>query len=342
MAAPWELVLHYTFAGAPGVIFDHSPARRSHGQPVNLSAGDFVQDGATTGSGAVRVRPTTGIRVPISESWRPLGGLRIELICETELLRAGGSLITADTVAFSTGGGYFGGDFSFTHGWSGAFGEGGGGPRPLPATRWLTVAVQYGAGGVHAEIDGDVVSRWDGWDGLLSAPREIVVGNDRTGARGLTGLIDDIKIWRMHPQFIGKGFVERPVSPEVGRCWAEWSRRLDEMLRADPDCAEKMAVLLPRAMFAMMSNIPRTPEVQAQITELSLRYQEFWKQGRLSEVSGVLADLVAVLRNAGFNPANIALLQELLNDPCFASFGESLPMNCDSEFTDMFAITESF
>ena len=32
---------------------------------------------------------------------------------------------------------------------------------------------------------------------------------------------------------------------EVGRCWAEWSRALDDVLRTDSACAEKIAVLLP-------------------------------------------------------------------------------------------------
>ena len=54
MADPWELVLHHTYAGTPGVILDHSPSRRSHGQPVNLTEADFLTDGVRPGSGAVR------------------------------------------------------------------------------------------------------------------------------------------------------------------------------------------------------------------------------------------------------------------------------------------------
>ena len=74
MAEAWELVLHHTYAGTPGVIFDHSPSRRSHGQPVNLIDADFLTDGATTGSGAINFHSGTSmIRVPSSASWRPLG-----------------------------------------------------------------------------------------------------------------------------------------------------------------------------------------------------------------------------------------------------------------------------
>lgn len=344
MAGAWELILHHTYSGVPGVIFDHSPSRRSHGQAVNLSDADFTADGASPGSGAIRFPSRTAmIRVPASESWNPLGGVRFEMTCETELLRAGGALVTADSFAFTTGGGYFGGEFTHTDGGGSAYGRGGSEPRPLPTDRWLTVALQFTPVGMQAEINGDVVARWEGWTGLLSGTAGLVIGNDRTGHNGVTGLIDDVKIFRLEPHFIGRGFVDRPVTTEVGRCWAEWSRRLDEFIRDNPDCWNTLSVLLPRAMFTVMNQIDALPNIDVPFHELTSRYQQLWSEGRLSEMPAVLADLVALLRDAGLDPVHIADLQALLNDPCFASIAEYLPIDCDGEFIDLFAsVGESF
>jgi hypothetical protein len=343
MAEPWELVLHHTYAGPPGLVFDHSPTRRSHGQPVDLTAADYLTDGATSGSGAIRLHGGAScIRIPPSPSWNPVGGVRVEMLCETELIRSGGTLLCADSFVFGTGNSFFSGEFAQTTGGSSVVGEGGSEPRPLPVGEWMTLALQYDPAGVHVEIDGDTVASWEGWNGLLTATSGLVIGNDRTGQNGLHGRIDELKIWRLNPHFIGDRFVERPVDPAVGRCWAEWSQRLDDLIKSDPDCWNRLAVLLPKAMFAMMEAIAQLPGIEAQFAELTLRYNESWSLGRLGDVSGVLADLVALLRGAGFHPSQVADLQALLNDSCLASFQEQLPINCDVEFTDMFSISESF
>jgi Concanavalin A-like lectin/glucanases superfamily len=342
MAEPWDLVLHHTYAGAPGVIFDHSPSRRSHGQPVGLTLGDFLTDGAGPDSGAVQFHSASMIRVQSSASWRPLGGVRIEMVCETDMVRNGGPLVTGESFSFSTSSGFFSGEFGQTHGGASAIAEGGSEPRPLPGEQWMTLALQYDPGGVQAEINGVVVNRWEGWNGLLAPTSGIVIGNDFTGQHGLNGRIDDLKIWRLHPQFIGNIFVDRPVDTAVGRCWAEWSRKLDDVFRADPQCAQRVTDLLQRAMFRVMSEIASLPNIEPQFAELSLCYRESWSGGRLDQIPAVLADLIALLRGAGFNPAQIADVQALQNDPCFRSFIEQLPIDCDVAFTDMFSVSESF
>jgi hypothetical protein len=206
----------------------------------------------------------------------------------------------------------------------------------------MTLALQYDPAGVQAEINGDVVSRWDQWDGLLTATSGLIIGNDRTGHNGLSGGIDDIKIWRLNPHLIGTIFVDRPVETSVGRCWDEWSRKLQGVIGSDPQCWNTVAELLPRTMFRVMNEIANLPNIEPQFTDLSRRYQELWSEGRLDEIPAVLADLIALLRGAGFNPLQLADLQALLNDTCFGSITERLPINCDPAFTDIFSVSESF
>lgn len=342
MTEPWELVLHHTYSGAPGLMFDHSPGRLSHGQPVNISDADYVADGVRPGSGAVRLRPTSMIRVPPSPSWNPLGCVRIEMVCETEMVRRGGVLATGDSFNFSTGNSHFGGGFSQTNGHASEVNEGGA-PRPLPTNRWMTLAVQYGMAGVQVEFDGAVVARWEGWNGLLLGTTGLIIGNDRSGRHGLTGALDDLKVWRWNHRAIGGSFVERPVDESVARCWADWSRRLNDVIKSDPGCVQRVGELLPRAMFSVMTRVANLPNVEPELTELARRYQELWSQNRLTEVRGVLADVIALLRNAGFHPDQVADLQALRNDPCAASMIEQLPVDCDVAWTDLFEhVSESF
>jgi hypothetical protein len=83
MADPWELILHHTYTGTPGVIFDQSPGRGGHGAAVGLSSSDFLTDGASAGSGAIDFSSSGNIgklRVVAPKKWRPLNGIRVELL----------------------------------------------------------------------------------------------------------------------------------------------------------------------------------------------------------------------------------------------------------------------
>jgi hypothetical protein len=76
MSEPWELVLHHDYRGMPGVIFDRSPGRGAHGRSQNLNTpGDFLANGATAGSGAVRLRGgDSAVKVELEQPWNVLLG----------------------------------------------------------------------------------------------------------------------------------------------------------------------------------------------------------------------------------------------------------------------------
>src|SRR4051794_15107716 len=108
MLEPWELILHHTYSGVPGVIFDQSPNRSSHGVAVNLGPGAFHADGATSGSGAVTFGHDGYIQVPTStDVWAPLGGIRVEITCRCETVDGGGTLIDGGSFAFAVSQGFF-------------------------------------------------------------------------------------------------------------------------------------------------------------------------------------------------------------------------------------------
>jgi hypothetical protein len=346
MADPWELVLHHTYSGTPGVIFDQSPSRRSPGQPVGLSDADFLTDGAAPGSGAVRFHSASNmIRIPASQSWAPMGGVRIEMVCSTDLVRTGGTLVTGDSFDFrANGDGYFSGQFGEVSGGSSGFSEGGSDPRPVPAGDWMTLGLQYQPSGVQVSFNGTVVTQGDDWNGALASTAGVIIGNDTSGQHGLIGRIDDLKIWRLNPQAIGDDFTGRPMDPGVAACWSEWTRKLDALTRSDPHCAHIVFTLIERAFASVMADFARMPQtVRQAVADAGVRYQELWSEGRLAEIPAVLADMVALLRNAGFQPRNNADMQALQGNDCTGRILRELSIDCDSDFTDMInGVAETF
>jgi hypothetical protein len=90
MTDPWELICHHTYSGTPGVVFDHSPSHLSHGEAVGIGPAAFSQNGATPGSGAVRIgQDGERIRVPQSSCWSPLVGLKAEVTVRLDSDTAG-------------------------------------------------------------------------------------------------------------------------------------------------------------------------------------------------------------------------------------------------------------
>src|SRR5215207_9698322 len=86
MSELWELICHHSYRGFPGVVVDISGTDGSHGRAVGLAKGDFLSDGAASGSGAVRCYNPTG-RVHVSATarpWRTLGGVRAEVTFRRE------------------------------------------------------------------------------------------------------------------------------------------------------------------------------------------------------------------------------------------------------------------
>jgi len=146
MVDPWELLLHHSYTGAPGVIFDQSPSRRNHGRSINLDASDFSLDGAGSGTGSVRLRQNSAVRVVPSESWDKLTAVRCEFVGKYR--NAGGTLIDAENFRFSVHHGVPSYSYNAAYGGSGEgvgpVGSPGTAPA-IPADSWVTVGLIYGA-----------------------------------------------------------------------------------------------------------------------------------------------------------------------------------------------------
>jgi len=342
MAELWELILHHSYTGTPGVVFDRSPRRGSHGVAVDIPDGDFLRDGASDGSGAVVMNrnPSSHIDVPVTNMWRPMSGVRVEVVCICDE-SSGGPLI---------GGGGFGlgvYDGDITAGYSiastgGALvvktGETG---TVVPTGEWVTIGCMYdGVFRTELTLNGATVEETRSRGYLGPATQNVTIGNRRAPgdvfSESFAGRIDDVKVWRVNPHHINDDFTRRPVDDSVARCWADWFRKFQEVMRSEPKCAPVFNSLLNAALVAGKDALVDSGAFAApEMVEAGRRYQELWSAGRVREIPAVLADLLAFLRQLGVDPTDNDEVRALLADPCVQRILDKLPpIDCDSEFTD--------
>ena len=190
---PWELILHHTYSGTPGVIFDHSPGRGAPGVAVGLDPTDFLTDGATAGSGAVRFFRRKAIRVTPTRGWDHLGAFAAEVTFKAEVDEARGRLFTGEQNFFAA---LFNGDtidFGFRAGsdWQRfpvRFDEAGVDPRD-----WTTARIVHdGISRVQLTLNGSVAGVWEDRPlrPVATVPA-LTIGNEWNSSLGFDGLIDD-------------------------------------------------------------------------------------------------------------------------------------------------------
>jgi Concanavalin A-like lectin/glucanases superfamily len=337
MVDPWELILHHSYTGTPGVIFDQSPGRGSHGTAVGFTDDDFLVDGQTQGSGAIRCGPGKRIRVPVTPFWRPCTGVRIEVLCICDG-SAEGTLINGPNFSFGINrDGQMSTSFEFASGGGGMFTD-----ATVPVGHWVTLAWMWD--GLMSEgfwLNRQPVQQGSGVRPLASSERETVIGAFNSGggqfSDEFSGIIDDIKVWRLNPHRINDDFTDRPVDEGVRDCWKQWARDFHQLMNSDPDCAETLAALLGNALAASVNAIVSQGDpLQTQLQQAAERYRELWSQGRLNEIPAVLADFIAALQQAGVDPTGSPEVNAFRQDPCVQGLFERMRVpDCDQDFIDM-------
>jgi hypothetical protein len=346
MAETWELILHHTYDGTPGLIVDRSPNRGSHGVVVKLGDADFLADGAGQGTGAIRFpvdddgEPYGKIQVEGSEaSWSPLEALRCQITCmfeppapakfETLLKAEGFSFYTMDW-------GGFGATFDDAAGHRTrvrAESEDIPTPGGLPDNQWLTLGFDYdGVSLATVSYNGVIIKRAIGPLAPLPKATSIVIGEN------LVGRIDEIKVWRMNPHRVAQEFLDRPQTPEQRDCWRQWFTALSDALAADPECADRFRHQLHRVMRAVQYGVQTHSDASRErLTHAALRYRELWMQNELGELGTHLRDFLAWLETQGLDPKGVPEVQEMLADPCTNKLLASVPsMLCDPDYTAIF------
>lgn len=338
---PWELLLHHNYAGTPGVIFDQSPGRKSHGRAVNLSEGDFLRDGATSGSGAIAFRPDSAVKVAPATPWNKLTALRCEIVCSCDTVGGGGMLLDAGTLRISVDGGTptvehetAAGIFGMSFGPVFSSGE-----PAIPYNQWVTLDFFYDG------LAGDSAFRFDGTklqstDSSLVSPlaptQRVSIGNAAAGGRGWTGRIDDVKVWRLNPHWVDNSFVSRPDDPALRDCWGRWSEALREALKADLECAQHVAELINAAVGKIIDRASNTSPATSAVWQAATEdYRQRWSKGDLDGVAATMGDVIAQI-GGDLQLTSDPALRALADDPCVQRLLARLPsLDCDAQFSDL-------
>ena len=330
MADTWEQILHHTYAGTPGVIFDQSPGRRAHGVARDIPFNSYLPDGTETGSGVIDFRGGGVVTARIPDA-NPLRGLRVEIAVNGER-HAQGSLINGDGFSLSVGTGFLNLYLRGT------------GPVPsdlvhvaplqLDPAAWTTVGFLHdGVSTVFMTIDGAVVNQLDGYG--LSSLRTVSIGNDANQTRPFGGLIDDVAIWRANPHRVNDEFFGHPMDEATKQCWLDWLSRLTDFAREDPDCVTRVMSLIRGAVDDLLArSSAQSDAVRREWQSVSQRYRERWQTGDLDSVGQVLVAHYDYLVSAGVDPMDSPAFVALRDDPCVQRMVETVgAATCDDDFT---------
>jgi hypothetical protein len=349
MVDSWELILHHTYRGTPGVIFDQSPRRGSHGTAVDLADADFHTDGAALGSGAVSFHPGAKILVPAKAGWNPLSAVRAEVTCRFDTAAGIDVLLDAKSFYFYRRSGALGCWFDESpHQYTDITTDlnGLGPPVDIPVGQWVRLGVLHdGVSTVELSVDGVPVARiirplWP------VKPTDVVAIGDfvttpSPSTSGMSGRIDEVRVWRLDPDRITRDFIGRPMDPATSACWAEWFEQLaaafEALRQANGDCPKRLIDLIGAAVHSGVADaLTRTPQSRSTWLQAAADYQQHWAAGDLAAIAPTLAGLAAWLQSEGVEPSRNPAIQELLNDPCWKQLLSLVPpMTCDPAFTDL-------
>lgn len=343
MSDPWELLLHHSYAGTPGVIFDDSPKRRNHGRGRGLVPDDYLASGASPRSGAVSFRPGCIVDVLPLEPWDPIPVLRAEIVCRWEE-QINGTLFDAGVYSFGIRHEALRFDVKVEGGSIGhSMTEPDPGNKPaIPFRQWMTLGVFFDfiTGFAGFTIDGQEVDRVDAsWAPSLMGTDRIGIGNSMSDlSQNFRGAIDDIKIWRLDPNWVDKTFTHRPVDPRVRDCWDKWSDGLGKALNDDVECAQRVANLIRAAVNSLIRRASRSAN-RGRWEAAVADYRMHWEGGDLSGVADVLNSVIAEI-GADLQLTTDPAIAELINDPCVQRLIGKVPsLDCDPQFTGIFSKT---
>jgi Concanavalin A-like lectin/glucanases superfamily len=348
---PWELILHHTYAGTPGVVFDHSPGRSSHGMAAGLDPSDFVLDGYANGSGAVRFHGRGMVRVDPTGGWDRLGAFRAEIVFRLNPGDLGGHFLNARPLSFYAQASDRNVDFGFKTtdhapgsflGWQDFdvdFADVGVDPH-----EWTTVAIMHdGFGTAQILINGEIAKTW--LDKPLQPVRPVTtvtIGNEPGGSLPFRGLIDDVKIWRPNPVKVKSDFTNRIIKDGVTDCWVQWGRKfrhaLDAVAPRDSECLGRLNQLVDDLLTSTIAPaLTQSSSTRQALQDAIIEYRRLWLGGNIAEIRSVLSGLERTLASEGIDIEQMTAYQALISDGCFQELMQiTPPLDCDPQFVKMF------
>jgi hypothetical protein len=340
----WELICRETYDPAFfGLPFDSS-GYRNHGKPIDV---ETFADGAAPRSGITRfAHPDSAVQITRTPEWTSLLALRIDCKLRLNGPASDVRVIAAGEFSFQfqvrPDGELQGSIFTylpdapFQGVQSGQAGQSG---YLVPVGEWVDLSfVHDGVQTITLLADGAVVAQRSDIVRSVAGvgPAGVSIGNATLPGYPLNGDIDEISIWRFHPQSMWHDFISWPIGPDALQCWQGFLDHLLETLARHPDCMRKLMAALGAA-FDDALNAIRAKGTAALQDALSIyqKYLQLWQAGEIDTpaMAQVVADWFAFLGAQGISLQGNPQLVAFLNSPCFRQIvEESRGFDCDPQF----------
>jgi hypothetical protein len=355
----WELICHHSYKWN-GMAVDLSP-KGSHGV-VHVPQSNFLQDGASAGSGAWRFnQPGNRVTIAPSAAWSQLSGivvlLKIRFLPRPAGSQNGRMIFAVDgsfalvATSFDT---YEDLHFSFYNpsgaeippesNFTSTVHDGVEGFELLPPVNtWIDLMlVNDGLGTLQMLINGKPITYLKVPPVAVPGcgPLGITIGNDTNGTSPAYADIDEIKIWRVDPQAFTDNFLNRPMDSKTRDCWIKFIEAIKKFERENPDCAARVFGRTSEGIENWEREKRRqSRDPAAQRIDIGKRYQSIWASGKLSskEFLKVFQDEKTWLDSKGLGPDKIPEIANLTDDYCWQQLLATLKaLDCDKELSEFF------
>jgi hypothetical protein len=324
----WELICDHRYCWG-NIVADRS-GYRSDGIAAGVQS---LPDNAGLRFGS----PASNIRVPRTEVWGTLDAIRVEVVVNLDELL--GTLVD--------------GGASFGLGLAGyLIGHGHGrdmlndiyGPVPIPLKRWIRLTFEHnGFNAMALFVEGTALARRSNDDGSTPLiplspipplrPEGLVIGGGLNNPQAyLRGALQSVKIWRLDPRKIHRGFLPRPINPDITDCWLKFIKGVSALLQ-DPDCHGYLTTSIAQFDSDILKALSLRP--QAEINEfiaLCETYLQLWRDGNIDspEMKAFAASMRSWLVAHGLMNLNDPRYQQFIDSYCVQRLKQEVaPLDCD-------------
>src|SRR5262245_13697338 len=270
-----------------------------------------------------------------SDPWGRLGALAVEVVARVE--QPGGTLVHGDQ-SFRIWSSSQNAIFAETP--SGVIGGGSG----IPLGEWARIRFthngfnQYGLSYEYQMASGGGGSGGGAAPTTTAVPgvgpSGVLIGN-RIASSGehLTGDIAAVRIWRIDATAADDQFASRPFDPDTRACWGTFMNALQEVLKANPNCAEFLTSVIKGIVHEFAEALANLdPSDFAEFRAMCAEYRDLWAAGRVDSVEmlTLVKRLRDWLKDKGLLDMDDPALHARLDSPCLDMLRDSLPpLDCD-------------
>ena len=337
----WQLICHHTYKFA-GCAVDLSPFRNDG---TKSASAKYLPDGRTSKNGSLRFENQTDrVTVGANPSFTSLGAIKLDAVARIDAGKAAVRILAHGDQSFAFG---IDADGFLT---ARIFG---GSPfcksaRKVPTRRWMDVGMTFdGIGLLEVTVDGNLAGNLTIPAGVPNVVgRGLAIGNahDHPNGGPLWGEIDDIQLWRYHPNSILDQFCTRPIDEATARCWMELLIDIRRAFVLDLECAQALRIQIKTVMdHALHATVGLSTSRRRELLQLLQKYLDLWSADDLSgaEMETVIKKLSALLKAAGFDLAADPDAVALAHSVCLGKLqGLVGGIDCDAGFASFLQLVD--